>query len=351
MRILSLFLLMLLPPISLSATPETLVVGTRVAPPFVIENEAGEYEGITIELLDTLGDQQGFDYELRPTSLAGLITGLENGSLDISAAALTVTPEREARIDFSHPFHTTGLAIAVRHQGSSIWTALSGVFSWEFLVALSGLGALLLGVGAALWLFERKRNPDMFGGTPAEGIGASFWWAAVTMTTVGYGDKAPVTLGGRVVGLVWMFAAIILISGFTAAIATSLTVSRLEARVNGPGDLPGVRVVTVQNSSSAGYLNERGIGFIGVDSVAAALETLSTGSADAAVYDAPILRYVSRSSFAGETRVLPVTFRRQDYAIALPAGSDRRESLNQGILRVIESAEWQQVMTRYLGRD
>jgi len=34
-----------------------------------------------------------------------------------------------------------------------------------------------------LWIFERKRNPEQFGGTPAQGIGSSFWWAAVTMTT------------------------------------------------------------------------------------------------------------------------------------------------------------------------
>ena len=40
---------------------------------------------------------------------------------------------------------------------------------------------------------------------------SAFWWAAVTMTTVGYGDKTPVTTGGRIVGLVWMFTSVIVI--------------------------------------------------------------------------------------------------------------------------------------------
>ena len=62
------------------------------------------------------------------------------------------------------------------------------------------------------------------------------------MTTVGYGDKAPVTVMGRLIGLIWMFAAIIIISSFTAAIAASLTVSELGSDVENPNDLPNVRV-------------------------------------------------------------------------------------------------------------
>jgi len=59
------------------------------------------------------------------------------------------------------------------------------------------------------------------------------------MTTVGYGDKAPVTLAGRVVGLLWMPASIILISGFTAAIASALTVGQLDHSISGLDDLYG----------------------------------------------------------------------------------------------------------------
>ncbi len=46
------------------------------------------------------------------------------------------------------------------------------------------------------------------------------WWAVVTMGTVGYGDKYPITLGGRIVGLVLIFAGVGLMSLFTATIAS-----------------------------------------------------------------------------------------------------------------------------------
>ncbi len=51
------------------------------------------------------------------------------------------------------------------------------------------------------------------------------WWAVVTMTTVGYGDKYPISIGGRVVGLVLICSGVGLMSLFTATIA-SLFVER-----------------------------------------------------------------------------------------------------------------------------
>jgi voltage-gated potassium channel len=46
------------------------------------------------------------------------------------------------------------------------------------------------------------------------------WWAVVTMGTVGYGDKYPITPGGRIVGLLLIFAGVGLMSLFTATIAS-----------------------------------------------------------------------------------------------------------------------------------
>ncbi len=56
-------------------------------------------------------------------------------------------------------------------------------------------------------------------------LGSALWFAAVTMTTVGYGDKTPQTPLGRFLAFLWMFFGILLVSAFTGAFASSLTVS------------------------------------------------------------------------------------------------------------------------------
>jgi voltage-gated potassium channel len=50
--------------------------------------------------------------------------------------------------------------------------------------------------------------------------GDALWWAIVTVTTVGYGDKVPVTAGGRGVAVVLMLTGIGLVGVLTATIAS-----------------------------------------------------------------------------------------------------------------------------------
>ena len=105
--------------------------------------------------------------------------------------------------------------------------------SFAFLKVLLALAMVLFIAGLLVWFFEHKHNVGEFGAELPKGLGAGFWWSTVTMTTVGYGDKAPKTLGGRLVAIVWMFTGVIIISSFTAAIASSLTVTQLELKVRG----------------------------------------------------------------------------------------------------------------------
>ena len=69
------------------------------------------------------------------------------------------------------------------------------------------MGALTV-VGGLIWLAERKANPDEFPGGVA-GLGNGMWFAIVTMTTVGYGDRSPKTTVGRLLSAVWMLFATI----------------------------------------------------------------------------------------------------------------------------------------------
>lgn len=327
-----------------------LIVATKVAEPFVIKQDDGSFTGISIELWQRIAEEMGLEYEFRETDIPGLLDGLQDGTFDVSVAALTVTAQREQQIDFTHPFHTTGLAIAVSREGGIV-NFLSRFFSWNFLLVIVGLCGLLFVIGFLLWLVEHKRNQPMFGGTPAQGIGSSFWWAAVTMTTVGYGDKAPITFAGRVIGLIWMFAGLIIVSSFTAAITTALTVSRLDSAVRGLNDLPNVHVATVGNSASAGFLKDRGIGFSPANNLQSALEGLAKKEVEAVVYDRPILLYLSHQEYPKRTNILPGTFERQDYAIAVAQDSPLRGPLNIALLRIISDDDWQDVLQRYLGND
>ena len=226
---------------------------------------------------------------------------------------------------------------------------LGAFLSRDFLLLVLGLLALLLAVGALVWLLERRRNPEQFGRDAAHGLGNGLWWSAVTMTTVGYGDLAPRTLAGRLVALVWMFAGLLLASSFTAAITSTLTVGELQGAVRGPDDLPRVRVGTVVGSTSAEYLAGRGLAHADFPDAAAALDALRAGGVEAVVYDAPILRYLASERAGRELRVLPATFERQYYGIALPPDSPIREQVNRELLRVIEQPEWRAVLVRYLG--
>ena len=328
----------------------TLTVGTRHVPPFAIKLEDGSWDGIAIELWRRIATENQWDFKLEERSLTGLLEGLTDRSLDVVAAALTVTAQREKVMDFSHPFHASGLGIAVPQKGSRAWLAVLERFaSWSFVKVLLGLCGVLFLTGALVWLFERRRNAEQFGGDAPHGLGAAFWWAAVTMTTVGYGDKAPRTLGGRAVALVWMFSAVLIVSSFTAAITASLTVGDLEGSVRGARDLGHIRVATMGASTSEQYLQEHQLRYLTRESAQSGLVDLSQGQFDAFLFDAPVLRYLINSDYPHRLEVLPGVFERQFYALGLPPDSPRRETINRSLMDIIRQPVWQDVLTRFLG--
>ena len=62
----------------------------------------------------------------------------------------------------------------------------------------------------------------------------AFWWSIVTLTTVGYGDIAPATMGGRIIGILIMFFGIGILGLFTATVA-SIFVEKKQKEDRGMG--------------------------------------------------------------------------------------------------------------------
>lgn len=336
---------------------KTLRVATRAVPPFAMQDEQGKWRGISMILLEEVRKEieeatdQRVEIDLIELGLEEMITAVETGEVEIAAAALTVNFEREKRVDFSHPYFSSGLGIAVSKDArkDGFIDLVRSILSPTFLRIVAGLLATMLATAVALYLFERHANREQFGGGAIRGIASGLWWSAVTLTTVGYGDKVPKTAPGRMIGLVWMFSGLFIIAGFTAAVTSALTVTQLRSRINGPGDLARSRVATVAESTSAKFLRSRRIYYRSHPDIDSALDSLNKGDCDTVVYDAPVLRYEVHNKFPDSLFVLPSVFERQDYAFALAPDSQLRETVNQALLRTTSEVDWESTIADLLG--
>ncbi len=336
-----------------------LLVGLTQSPPFCMRGEDGSWTGISVELWQEIAADLGIDTEFRETTMTGLFDDLAPGRpLDVSIGALTITAEREDRLDFSESFFLSGQGVAVKTAPGTggLLSWLGRVLVWNFWRIVAALFASLMLVALLIWALEHKSNPREFGGDGKahRGIGSALWWSAVTMTTVGYGDLAPRSPAGRMVAIAWMFVSLFLVSWFTASMASILTAERLDAGsggfvVRGADDLRRLHVAVIAGTSSEDYLKRRRIDYIRVP-LKDLLEVLLTGRAQAVLGDAPFLRYVARSEpYAGKITVLPQTLETEQYAIALRDGSPWRKPVDRALLHRIASSAWRDLLYRYLG--
>jgi len=328
---------------------EMLVVATRIVPPFAFRDNTGEWAGLSVELWRDIAARLNLAYRFEETTLEDMLEGTADGRFDAAVAALTVTKEREMLLDFTHPFFSTGLAIATVPGESSIWGTLAGLLSWEAGLFLVGVLLALLLVGVLLWWTERRRNQDYFGGPASQGIAGGIWLSLAMLVTSEYADQSPRSFAGRFVATAWVIASIILLTVFSGIVTSALTVQQIEGRVRGLADLPQMRVGTLPGSTSAEWLQLERIAASNFDTVEEALTAITEGRIDAFVYDAPILKYLAITDFADRVVILGDSFAPQDYAIALPEGSVLREPINRELLALKQSDIWAQRIFQYLG--
>ena len=117
----------------------------------------------------------------------------------------------------------------------------------EMVLIFSAVALVLFVLGHVIWLVERGNNVTDFSKPYHQGINDGLWWGAVTMTTVGYGDKVPQTLVGRIIGFFWMFVGVAVSGIFIGLIAEALYDNSVYvlADVKSMSQLQDVQICTV----------------------------------------------------------------------------------------------------------
>jgi polar amino acid transport system substrate-binding protein len=93
---------------------DKLIVGMELAyPPFEMRDNAGNPDGVSVDLAKALGEHLGRPVEIENIPFAGLIPALKTAKIDLVISSMTATPERALAIDFSEPYLRTGLCLLV----------------------------------------------------------------------------------------------------------------------------------------------------------------------------------------------------------------------------------------------
>ncbi|MEP3210123.1 MAG: transporter substrate-binding domain-containing protein [Maribacter sp.] len=331
-------------------TTDTLLVGYTTAPPFVVQ-EGELLEGINIWLWEKTARDLNLNYKLVPMRFRDMLDALKNNEIDVSINPLTITSERNKSFEFTNSYYAAHSTIAISEATTleKFIGFLKKFFNQDFLKGLFALLMIIFLFGLAGWYFERKENPEHFR-SGKSGIWDGMWWSAVTLTTVGYGDKAPKTKMGKISALVLMFGGLLFISGLTASIASSLTVNQLSSNPEGFMAFKDRKVGTIANSGAMEYLNKHFFKDVEAYSgVIAGLQDLKEGKITAFIYDEPILKHrIQEDPDLSSLQILPVKFDVQFYAFGIASKhSELEKQISQHILTITETQEWEVVLNEF----
>uniref|UniRef100_A0AAQ6ILE8 Glutamate receptor n=1 Tax=Anabas testudineus TaxID=64144 RepID=A0AAQ6ILE8_ANATE len=247
-----------------SLANRSLIITTILEEPYVMLKKSDKalvgndrFEGFCIDLLKELANILGFTYEIRLVpdgkygsqddkgQWNGMIRELIEHRADLAVSPLTITYMREKFIDFSKPFMSMGISILYRKPNATS----NGFFSflnpmtpdiWVYILLA------YLGVSCVLFVIARFSPYEWYDAHPCNPgsdvvennftLLNSFWFGVGSLMQQG-SELMPKALSTRIIGGIWWFFTLIIISSYTANLAAFLTVERMDSPVDSADDI------------------------------------------------------------------------------------------------------------------
>ncbi|XP_071549118.1 glutamate receptor ionotropic, kainate 2-like isoform X2 [Panulirus ornatus] len=242
----------------------TLKIITIEETPFVmlkdVSNLTGNsrYEGFCVDLLTYVSTMAGFEYEIQFSGdgLYGLIdtdSGEWNGLVrelidkkaDLAVGSMTINYARESVIDFTKPFMNLGVSILFKVPQRVPTQLFSFMNPLAVEIWLYILLAYII-VSTTIYIVARFSPYEWHNPSPCHNnreimendftLGNSFWFTIGTLMQQG-SDLNPKAASTRIVGGIWWFFTLIIISSYTANLAAFLTVERMITPIESAEDL------------------------------------------------------------------------------------------------------------------
>jgi polar amino acid transport system substrate-binding protein len=338
-----------------STEQKKLRVGVTGSAPFVIQ-ENDQYEGISIDIWQQFSQNQNIQYELIPQrNVENSIDAIINGQLDVVIGPISITADRREKVDFSQPFFIAEIGVLVPGKPASLWSRIKPFFG---IATLSSIGLICISlfiVGNLMWLAEHRHNSEQFPKSYLSGVANGMWFAVVTLTTVGYGDRAPVTKVGRVIAGVWMMVTLVTVSSLTAGLASAFTLAMANnltsERFQSPQDLRGARIATVSGTTGVKWAKNYQTRLIETASLQEAIQLLVDDKADGVIFDSPAIQFYLKNNPELDLKLANFSLTTESYGFVLPRNSPLLDDLDISLLRLEQDGNIQEIADSWLNSE
>lgn len=278
----------------------------------------------------------------------------------MAVSCFTRTIKRELDVvDFSWATFRMGTCL-LQARRSALSNIAAAFFSQENTFILSSLFLAIFIFANVIWLAEGKVNPDFRGdGSYSDGVWHGMWFTVVTFTTVGYGEKTPITNVGKVVVMMWMAVGLGFYCLFTGTLAAYLTNSGTQPAQYGWDSLRlnnQLKVACVEGSSTLAMARDKGINVRRLlKTNQAAYGLLESGEIDVMLTDWPIVLGDMRRGLISSTDFVCYEKSNDDsYGFAFPNNAvlrpnliDAMTKLNAGLITWDKSKQKDDVYAKY----
>ncbi len=336
-------------PVKKEPAPEKVKIGFEIEIPYVINDGKDGLGGLAVDLWSQVASRLKWDYETVPLKPGEGVNALQEGRVQIVFLANPINARDESRVDYSTPFYTDREGVAMKQKAvtPSLWSTVKLIFSEHFLDIFLYLIIIFAVAGVMIWTVERKKNSGQFQRSAIKGIGDGIWWAVVTITTIGYGDKVARTHLGRAISTFWIIFGLLLTSIVTAAFASTVTLNSVKFNIQRVNDLRGIKTGVTSGTQSERTLKKSRVAYTTYDSMESGLTALNNGDVDAYFGSLAALDYEVKKSDYDDVILSFLGDNHRRYAFAVKEKNSFLEEVNVAIIEVLDGESWQDIEMKY----